>query len=345
VSILDRFKPKSSVPKGPAEAKVRATTVADIATSLFHWFVEEESEGTNPERYHVPLGSASRFRARMRRYREAALLLTLIQAQKGKLHVQVLRQYERLFLPSSPTSDGLQYMEELKAATEDIRRLINPAGERKPLSWAVEWFKQIGYDDELNPVDLTLFSLWWMDYCILAADAVTCCCPIEFTEEENKAIDRFLKRMADWAQAHAPEGTHAFVPHKMKDGLVAMGLVEYVAALCVRQKACAEHAEWIVLMDKAITAQRKAYAIHSLPFYLFEVARLFDFVGDSYNARRFFAAFTKAQASFKPDLVDALLLRSFTSLCNSVIDSDPSDEAVTAKMVAFAQQKCRQEPE
>jgi hypothetical protein len=339
VKLFDRFKPKSSVPKGPAEAKVEATTAADTAASLFHWFVEEESEGTNPERYHVPLGSASRFRARMRRYREAALLLTLIQAQKGKLHVQVLRQYERLFLPSSPTSEGLQYMEELKAATEDIERLIDPAGERKPLSWAVEWFKQIGYDDDLNPVDLQLFSLWWMDHCILAADAVTGCCPIDFTEEETKAINRTLKRLADWAEANAPKGTHAVVAQRLKDGMIAMALIEYVGEVCVQQKACAKDGEWIALMDKAITAQRKAYAIHGLPVYLFEIARLFDFVGDSYNARRFFAAFIKAQGRFKPDQVDTLLLRSLG--CSSQVYLDVSDEAVTTKMVAFAREKCR----
>lgn len=119
--------------------------------------------------------------------------------------------------------------------------------------------------------------------------------------------------------------------------MIAMALIEYVAEVCVRLKACAKDAEWIVLMDKAITAQRKAYAIHGLPVYLFEIARLFDSAGDSYNAGRFFAAFIKAQATFEPDQVDTLLLRSLS--CNSQIAFDVSDEAVTTQMVAFAQQK------
>ncbi len=75
---------------------------------------------------------------------------------------------------------------ELKMAMKDFCRLIGLAGERKPLSWAVDWFKQIGCDDGLNPVDVTLFSHWWMDHRILASKVVDSCCPMAFTEEETK---------------------------------------------------------------------------------------------------------------------------------------------------------------
>lgn len=170
VSILDRFRSRSKAAQGlPVKGE---PTAADFAAGLFRRFVEDESAGTKPETYHVPPASSPLFRAKMRLYREGALLLTLVQAQSGELQKKVLREYEHLFLPSSPTPEGLQGMENLKVAMKDIGRLIDPAGERKPPSWAAEWFKQIGHDDGLNPVDLQLFSLWWMDYCILASDAV-----------------------------------------------------------------------------------------------------------------------------------------------------------------------------
>jgi hypothetical protein len=50
-------------------------------------------------------------------------------------------------------------MEELKVLMKDIFRLLDPDGERRPLSWAAEWFRQVGYDDGLNPAHLTRFSL------------------------------------------------------------------------------------------------------------------------------------------------------------------------------------------
>lgn len=130
---------------------------------------------------------------------------------------------------------------------------------------------------------------------------------IDFTVEEAAAINRGLKMYADIANADAPEGMTAIVSKKFKDAITAKVLTEYVEDLMLRLRHCSEQ-EAAVVMDKAIQAQMKVYAIHNLPIYLFQVAGMFEYLGDTAKAKEFFQLFLQTQRDFKPDQIDTYFL-------------------------------------
>jgi len=131
---------------------------------------------------------------------------------------------------------------------------------------------------------------------------------VEFTEEESTAVDRTLHRYASVFNSDAPEGMTAIVPQKAKDAMTAQGLIEYVEDLLRALRNCASDDEVVTLIDKALKAQMKAYAIHNLPVYLFQIAGMFELVGDAGNAKEFFQQFLQAQLTFKPDNIDTTFL-------------------------------------
>jgi hypothetical protein len=130
---------------------------------------------------------------------------------------------------------------------------------------------------------------------------------MDFTVEEAEAINRGLKMYAEIANADAPEGMTAIVSKKFKDAITAKVLNEYVEDLMQRLRHCSEE-ETLVVMHKAIQAQMKVYAIHNLPVYLFQVAGMFEYLGDTAKAKEFFQLFLRTQSDFKPDKIDAYFL-------------------------------------
>ena len=131
---------------------------------------------------------------------------------------------------------------------------------------------------------------------------------VEFTEDESKAVHRTLDRYASVFDSDAPEGMKAIVTQKVKDCMIAQGLIEYVEDLMRTLRNCDSDADMALLMEKAIKAQMKAYAIHNLPVYLYQIAGMFEFAGDAANAKEFFRQFLQAQGTFKPDKVDTTFL-------------------------------------
>lgn len=127
---------------------------------------------------------------------------------------------------------------------------------------------------------------------------------VEFTEEESEAVDRTLKRYA------ASGGPGFVVPQKVKDGMIARGLVEYVEGLIdsLSRLRSSDSEKAVTLMDKAVKALMKAYAIHNLPVYLFQIAGTFELLGDAGDARESFGLFLQVQNNFKPDQIDTLFL-------------------------------------
>lgn len=130
---------------------------------------------------------------------------------------------------------------------------------------------------------------------------------VEFTEEESEAISASIEEYAAIANAGAPEGTTMVVPTKVKDGMMAKALTEYVEDL-VSQLADCNSQEPTAILDKAIKSQLKAYAMHNLPIYLFQAAGMFELSGDVQNAKKFFGLFLRAQNQFKPDQIDSIFL-------------------------------------
>jgi hypothetical protein len=131
---------------------------------------------------------------------------------------------------------------------------------------------------------------------------------VTFTAEEQEVIERALSRYASIANEEAPEGMVAIVPDKLRDGMIAQGLSEYVENLMIlldSEPAIAKRAE---LVDKGIRAMMKAYAVHNLPIYLFQTAGMFELLGDDANAKVLFGQFLKAENEFRPDELDRVFL-------------------------------------
>lgn len=131
---------------------------------------------------------------------------------------------------------------------------------------------------------------------------------IELTEEESEAVSRTLEQYAAGAKAQLG-GKEAFVPEKLRDAMTAQGLTRYVEDLIWKLEDCGS-GEVATLMDKATQAQAKAYAIHNLPVYLFQLAGMFELAGDDGKAKDFFRHFLRAQSEFKPDQIDTIFLNA-----------------------------------
>ena len=156
---------------------------------------------------------------------------------------------------------------------------------------------------------------------------------VELTEEEREAVNRTLGRFAAVAKAQAPEGMYAAVSLKMRNGMIAQGLTEYVEDVMGQLRHCESNTEVPSLMNKGIKAMMKAFAIHNLPVYLFQIAGMFELVGDSVNAKKFYRDFLQQQRTFKPDGTDATFQNAFVSSFYPEFDA--------SKIVAIAIEKAR----
>lgn len=126
---------------------------------------------------------------------------------------------------------------------------------------------------------------------------------VEFTQEESEAITTSMNEYAAiWAGQHGGGG---FVtPVKVENGMMAKALAEYAADLLAQCDDCNSE-EWL---RKAAQAQAKAYALHNLPVYIFQLAGMYEVAGDTSKARDFLRHFLRAQDEFMPDGIDNVLL-------------------------------------
>lgn len=121
----------------------------------------------------------------------------------------------------------------------------------------------------------------------------------------NRAVERFDAVVTD---AHAPEGTRMFTPPKVRSAISAQGLSEYVEDLQREIQNSDSAATTASLMDKAIKAQMKAYALHNLPIYLFQLAGMYKYAGNEAKSQEFSQLFHRAQNEFEPDQIDKVFL-------------------------------------
>lgn len=132
---------------------------------------------------------------------------------------------------------------------------------------------------------------------------------VEFSDDENAAMSRAIERFgAVVTNAHAPEGTRLFTPPKVRDAIAAQGLTEYVADLQREIENSDFAATTAKLMEKAVKAQMKAYALHNLPIYLFRLARMYECAGNEAKSQEFSQLFQRAQDEFQPDQIDKIFL-------------------------------------
>lgn len=132
---------------------------------------------------------------------------------------------------------------------------------------------------------------------------------VEFTADENEAMSRAIERFdAVVTDAHAPEGIRMFTPPKVRSAISAQGLTEYVEDLQREIQNSDIAATTANLMEKAVKAQMKAYALHNLPIYLFRLAGLYEGAGNEAKSKEFSQLFQRAQDEFEPDQIDKIFL-------------------------------------
>ena len=59
---------------------------------------------------------------------------------------------------------------------------------------------------------------------------------------------------------------------------------------------------------KALAAATKAYSLHSLPIYMFDMGCIFEMLGDTTSAQDAFRSFLESQRKFVPSDVDRITL-------------------------------------
>ncbi len=78
-----------------------------------------------------------------------------------KSYKQVLEIYQSLIIKSPDTDEGQIRLIILNNAMEALQVIITPQ-DNTPLSWAIAWFADLGYE-EYNAAILTLFLVHWMN--------------------------------------------------------------------------------------------------------------------------------------------------------------------------------------
>jgi len=85
-----------------------------------------------------------------------------------------------------------------------------------------------------------------------------------------------------------------------------IGLVHYAYSL-VRDYL---HGEAKGELDNAINAISKAYLIHPLPIYLYDLGRFFEYKGNYDAAKQSYIDYIDAEENYKPALLDEMLIRT-----------------------------------
>lgn len=154
-----------------SEMRRRSNLAIMIAGSL-HQMVEKDDPLVASGVFHLPEALHAHFRQKVFLYREANILLALLNRVKTSrdensadlLFRRIFFEYERLVfgeLPDTPTSAARRHS--VKAALEDLNAHMQPpTGNRFDIArdWSRKWFADIGHN-EINPETLARFSSFW----------------------------------------------------------------------------------------------------------------------------------------------------------------------------------------
>jgi hypothetical protein len=128
------------------------------------------------------------------------------------------------------------------------------------------------------------------------------------TDEEQAEINRFFRMMQESNQ-ETEQGTLYIHPEAHK-AMTAWALIGYAQS----QVTLAEMAEKGVVDNdscyrKALAAATKAYSLHPLPIYMFDMGCIFEMLGDTASALGAFRSFLESQRRFTPSDVDRITLK------------------------------------
>lgn len=147
-------------------------TPETIARSLHEVLVEECAEDDMPQQFGIPEAAIPEFRAKVRLYREAMILMQLgFESESQIKFKEVLVAYEKLIFDPVPSPRSLQKLNALKKAMSNLNRLLHPEGQPQEFTWAKGWLHEVGHD-EYNPAKLALFSIHWMNAFTSAAHSI-----------------------------------------------------------------------------------------------------------------------------------------------------------------------------
>ena len=154
----------------------RLSNLAIITAGSLHQTVEKDDPLVASGVFHLPEALHAHFRQKVFLYREANILLALLNRVKTSrdensadlLFRRILFEYERLVfgeLPDTPTSAARRHS--VKAALEDLNAHMHPPMGNKfdvARDWSRKWFADIGHN-EINPETLARFSSFWFSEC------------------------------------------------------------------------------------------------------------------------------------------------------------------------------------
>jgi hypothetical protein len=127
------------------------------------------------------------------------------------------------------------------------------------------------------------------------------------TDDEEAEVNRFFRMMKDSSQ-ETEEGAWYIHPDAHK-AMTAWALIGYAQ----KQVSLAEVADEGVVdrsscFRKALAAATKAYSLHSLPIYMFDMGCIFEMLGDTTSAQGAFRSFLESQRKFVASDVDRITL-------------------------------------
>lgn len=121
------------------------------------------------------------------------------------------------------------------------------------------------------------------------------------TDEEDAAIRRFFSIM----KGTGGEG-ELYIHPEAHRAMTAWALIGYAQDQVCRAENPAQNPEGFV--QKALASAMKAYSLHPLPIYMFDMGCLFRMLDDEASARDSFQTFLRANQTFKPTESDRIAL-------------------------------------
>jgi hypothetical protein len=126
------------------------------------------------------------------------------------------------------------------------------------------------------------------------------------TSEEEAEVNNFFQMLKDSSQE--TEQGELYIHPDAHKAMTAWALIGY-AQNQVTLGEMADNVDKDLCFRKALAAASKAYSLHSLPIYMFDMGCIFRMLGDTASAQNAFKSFLESHRKFKPSDVDNIALR------------------------------------
>lgn len=142
-----------------------------MARILHEILVLEPYPPLDAHHFNVPEAAMERYLERVLLYREALVLLLLVERGPTSPAHPTLVKYEQILFGGLRLGPAADRAMSVKRAMNDLADLLIRPGERRELSWGRRWIAEIGYD-ETDPATLVLFYVTWAKVFIQARESL-----------------------------------------------------------------------------------------------------------------------------------------------------------------------------